>query len=162
MECNSKHLGKVKKANSEAEIQAILAQHLFSKLSPTGKYVIYGRCAPIDLMKCPACHEDLEYGDTFIGNPAYWHGHPDILIDRSTVEVNMDESCETEETEEYEWPEPVAKKQRQLKQTNGTDREESILIPKPDIFTTCEDQVFQIEINLRLSFAQTLPNAFIK
>ncbi|CAG2219593.1 unnamed protein product [Mytilus edulis] len=67
-ECNSKHLGKVKEAKSEAEIQAILAHHLFSKLAPTGKYVIDGRCTPIDLQKCPACKEDLDYGDTSIAS----------------------------------------------------------------------------------------------
>ncbi|CAC5361471.1 unnamed protein product [Mytilus coruscus] len=66
-ECNSKHLGKVKEAKSEAEIQAILAHHLFSQLAPTGKYVIDGRCAPVDLKKCPACKADLVYGDTSIG-----------------------------------------------------------------------------------------------
>ncbi|CAC5386264.1 unnamed protein product [Mytilus coruscus] len=161
-ECNSKHLGKVTVATSEAENQAILAHHVFSKLAPTAKYVIDGRCAPIVLKKCPACKADLVYGDTSIGNPAYWHGYPDILLDRSTctVKVDMDESCETEETQEYEWPEPVAKKQRLLEQTNDTGEEGSILTLKPDIFTTCEDQFFKTEITLRQSFAQTITNAF--
>ncbi|XP_052082785.1 uncharacterized protein LOC127720298 [Mytilus californianus] len=160
-ECNSKHLGKVKEAKSEAEIQAILAHHLFSQLAPTGKYVIDGRCAPVDLKKCPACKEDLIYGDTSIGNPAYWHGYPDILLDRSTVKVDMNESCcETEETQEYEWPEPDAKRQRLLEQTNGTGGKGSILTLKPDIFTTCEDQLFKTEKALRQSFAQTITNAF--
>ncbi|VDI51996.1 Hypothetical predicted protein [Mytilus galloprovincialis] len=159
-ECNSKHLGKVKEAKNEAEIQAILAQHLFSKLAPTGKYVIDGRCTPIDLQKCPACQEDLVYGDTSIGNPDYhdyWHGYPDILIDRSTVKVDMDE---TQEYEHDELPEPDQKKQRLLEHTNGTDGEGSILTLKHNIFTTCEDQFLKTEKTLRQSFAQTLTNAF--
>ncbi|XP_063397760.1 uncharacterized protein LOC134682093 [Mytilus trossulus] len=159
-ECNSKYLGKVKEAKSEAEVQAILAHHLFSKLSPTGKYVINGRCAPIDLKKCPACKEDLVSGDTSIGNPDCWHGYSDILIDKSTVKVDIDKSCETEETEEYEWPEPVAKKQRLLEKTNGTCGEGSIFTPKGDTFTMCEDQSFKTEKTLRQSFAQTITNAF--
>ncbi|CAC5411562.1 unnamed protein product [Mytilus coruscus] len=160
-ECNSKHLGKVKEAKSEAEIQAILAHHLFSQLAPTGKYVIDGRCALVDLKKCLACKADLVYGDTSIGNPAYCHGYPDILLDKSTVKVDMDESCcETEETQEYEWPETVAKKQRLLEQTNGTNGEGSNLTLNSDIFTTCEDQFFKTEKALRQSFAQTITNAF--
>ncbi|XP_071178407.1 uncharacterized protein [Mytilus edulis] len=160
-DCNSKHLEKVKEAKSEAEIQAILAHHLFSKLAPTGKYVIDGRCAPIDLQKCPACKEDLVYGDTSIGNPDYWHGYPDILLDKSTVKVDIDESCcETEEIEDNEWTEPVAKKQRFLERTNGTDGEGSALTLNPDIFTTCEDRFFKTEKTLRQSFVQTITNAF--
>ncbi|OPL21144.1 hypothetical protein AM593_05912, partial [Mytilus galloprovincialis] len=157
IECNSKHLGKVKEAKSEAEIQAILAHHLFSKLAPTGKYAIDGRCTPIDLKKCPACKEDLDYGDTSIGNPAYWHGYPDILLEQSTVKVDMDENCETED---YEWSEPLAKKQRLLEQTNGVGGEGSVLTLKPFIFTSCEDQFFKTEKTLRQSFAQTITNAF--
>ncbi|CAC5418711.1 unnamed protein product [Mytilus coruscus] len=98
-------------------------------------------------------------------NPAYWHGYPDIQIDRSTVKVDINESCcETEETQEYEWPEPVAKKQRLLEQTNGAGGEGSILTLKPDIFTTCvevkKDQFFKTEKAIRQSFAQTITNAF--
>ncbi|XP_076105872.1 uncharacterized protein LOC143074207 [Mytilus galloprovincialis] len=156
-ECNSKHLGKVKEAKSEVEVQAILAHHLFSKLAPTGKFVIDGKCTPIDLQTCPACQEDLDYGDTSIGNPDYWHGYPDILIDRSTVKIDMDE---TQEYEHDELPEPDRKKQRQLEQTNGADGEGSNLTPKTDIFTTCEDQFFKTEKTLRQSFAQTITNAF--
>lgn len=68
LEKNIEHLKKVKSAKSEAEIQAILSHHLFVLLAPSAEYLIDGHHSwPADLKKCPACHEDLNLGNTSIG-----------------------------------------------------------------------------------------------
>ncbi|XP_076080270.1 uncharacterized protein LOC143050786 [Mytilus galloprovincialis] len=167
-EKNIEHLKKVKSAKSEAEIQAILSHHLFVLLAPSAEYLIDGHHSwPADLKKCPACHEDLNLGNTSIGHHKVWYGFPDIIVNKTTVKVKKDEdeSIEDEETQDYEWREPDAKR---LKVTNdkqnemGAGGEGSNL--SPDVFTTSievkKDEGFANEKNLIQTFAQTITNAF--
>lgn len=66
-EDNIKQLFKVKDSKTEAEIQAILSHHLFSKLSPSGTYIMDADRMPVGFKKCPACDADLVLGNTSLG-----------------------------------------------------------------------------------------------
>ncbi|CAG2248358.1 ANPRA [Mytilus edulis] len=104
---------------------------------------------------------------SLIGHHKVWYGFPDIIVNKTTVKVKKDEdeSIEDEETQDYEWREPDAKR---LKVTNdkqnemGAGGEGSNL--SPDVFTTSievkKDQGFANEKNLIQTFAQTITNAF--
>lgn len=64
---NTRYLLKVQEAKTEAEIQAILSHHLFSKLVSSGSYILNADCNPLGVNKCPVCGVELVLGNTSLG-----------------------------------------------------------------------------------------------
>ncbi|XP_071179139.1 uncharacterized protein [Mytilus edulis] len=159
---NTRYLLKVQEAKTEAEIQAILSHHLFSKLASSGSYILNADCNPLGVNKCPVCGVELVLGNTSLGNYLVWYGNPHIMVDRSTVNVQIEESESDDENKDNEQREPRTKRlkmvvdaNQQSKINSGADCEDSyrhrVLL---------EDHTFRNEKSLRHAFAQTITNAF--
>ncbi|XP_052072837.1 uncharacterized protein LOC127710915 [Mytilus californianus] len=161
-EDNIRHLLKVQEAKTEAEIQAIISHHLFSKLAPSGSYILNADCNPLGVNKCPVCNVELVLGNTSLGNYLAWYGHPHILVDRSTVKVQIEESESDDEIEDNEQQQSGTKRLKMMvdaKQqstiSTGADCKDSY-----SLRDTHKDYAFRTEKALRHVFAQTITNAF--
>ncbi|VDH92719.1 Hypothetical predicted protein [Mytilus galloprovincialis] len=157
-ENNSSLMLKVKKANTVAEIQAILSHHLFGPLTSSG--YMNDKQFPNHLGKCPACGEDLKLGDTKFGNHNVWHGHPDIRIDRCLVKIGTEVDECGEDKFENELTDPVAKKVKiEDNVTETRDWDDSSEL-NGNVYNEIHMRKHNVENTLDQVFAQTITNAF--
>ncbi|XP_053381465.1 uncharacterized protein LOC123543930 [Mercenaria mercenaria] len=106
-EKHEKCLLSLEDLESEVQVKAVLAVHLFAPLIPdspgVNKYGIDKQHFPKDegQTKCPTCGEKLRFTDTSFGHSEVWHGYTDIILQKSavksavTVSTKLKESSET-------------------------------------------------------------------
>ncbi|CAG2216611.1 unnamed protein product [Mytilus edulis] len=102
------------------------------KLASSGSYILNADCNPLGVNKCPVCGVELVLGNTSLGNYLVWYGNPHIMVDRSTVKVQIEESESDDENEDNEQQEPGIKRlkmmvdaKQQSKINSGADCEDS-------------------------------------
>ncbi|KAJ8321686.1 hypothetical protein KUTeg_000157, partial [Tegillarca granosa] len=96
----------------------VLAQHLFSQLVPSKKYMVDQNAKQLPNFCLCSCKAKIISGKTGIENKrpgATWHGNADILLDQTMAVALIDDDDGNDESSEEEFGEPERKKTKNKK-----------------------------------------------
>ncbi|KAJ8321691.1 hypothetical protein KUTeg_000162, partial [Tegillarca granosa] len=93
----------------------VLAQHLFSQLVPSKKYMVDQNAKQLPNFCLCSCKAKIISGKTGIGPGATWHGNADILLDQTMAVAVIDDDDGNDESSEEEFGEPERKKTKNKK-----------------------------------------------
>ncbi|XP_053403915.1 uncharacterized protein LOC123555976 [Mercenaria mercenaria] len=180
---NKKHetcLKKLPNMKTKANIQAILAVHLFGPLADDGSCLVDKNQFGKGPKTCPGCNEKINLGDTSFGNREVWHGYADIIVENSVVKVEASKNCQDESNEQndcdpgnryvkrVESGEPVQKRQKTSSIDIPSNASDCSLSSDKDLDYESSQNIVEVEqapsgkLPFYQALAQTITNAFLR